>query len=56
VTQLLGNDALVMVSVGGQLVSVRMDIDAALPVNEQVWMAFDPKRMFFYNAEGNLIR
>jgi ABC-type sugar transport system ATPase subunit len=55
VTQLLGNEALVMVSVGGQLVSVRMDIDAALPVNERVWMAFDPKRMFFYNAEGNLI-
>jgi ABC-type sugar transport system ATPase subunit len=55
VTQLLGSEALVMVTVGGQLVSVRMDIESPLPENERVWLEFDPSRIFFYNADGDLI-
>ena len=56
VTQLLGREALVMVTVGDQLVSVTVDSDDPLPQNEQVWLAFNPARVFFYNAEGNLIK
>lgn len=56
VTQLLGREALVMVTVGDQLISVTVDADDPLPQNEQVWLTFNPARVFFYDAEGNLIK
>ncbi len=55
VTQLLGRETLVMVTVGDQLVSVTINADDPLPQSEQVWLEFNPARIFFYNAEGNLI-
>jgi ABC-type sugar transport system ATPase subunit len=55
VTQLLGSEALVMVNVGEHLVSITVDVDTALPDREQVWLAFNPARVFFYDAEGNLV-
>jgi ABC-type sugar transport system ATPase subunit len=55
VTQLLGNEALVMVNVGKNLVSITTDIDAPTPDGEQVWLEFNPDRVFFYDAQGKLI-
>jgi multiple sugar transport system ATP-binding protein len=55
VTQLLGSEALIMVSVGTHLVSVTVDVDALLPQSEQVWMQLNSERIFFYDAEGKLI-
>ena len=56
VMQLLGRETLVMVTVGDQLVSVTINADDPHPQSEQVWLEFNPGRVFFYNAEGNLIR
>jgi ABC-type sugar transport system ATPase subunit len=56
VVQLLGRETLVMVTVGDQLVSVTINADDPHPQSEQVWLEFNPGRVFFYNAEGNLIR
>ena len=56
VTQLLGRESLVMVTVGDELISVTINADDPLPTSDRVWLEFNPARMFFYNAEGNLIQ
>jgi ABC-type sugar transport system ATPase subunit len=55
VTQMLGKETLITVSVGRHLVSVTIDTDDMLPHPDDVWLEFNSDRMFFYDSEGNLI-
>jgi ABC-type sugar transport system ATPase subunit len=56
VTQTLGGEALVITYVGEQLISVRLFEDEAPELPEQIYLQFDPERLFFYDAEENLIQ
>jgi ABC-type sugar transport system ATPase subunit len=55
VTQMLGKETLITVSIGRHLVSVTMDTDAMLPMPDDLWLEFNTDRMFFYDSEGNLV-
>jgi multiple sugar transport system ATP-binding protein len=54
VTQMLGSEILYLIRVDEQLVSVRVVMDDAPAIPEQVWLEFRPERIFFYDADGNL--
>jgi len=56
VTQTLGGEALVLVHVGDQLVSVRIFDEMAPELPEKVYLTFDMSRLFFYGEDEQLIR
>lgn len=56
VTQTLGGEALVIVRVGDQLVTVRLFEDEAPPLPEDVYLTFDPDRLFFYGPDGQVLQ
>lgn len=55
VTQTLGSETLLIVKLGEHLLSVRIFGDDLPQLPEQVWLRFDPGRVFFYDAEGALL-
>ncbi len=55
VTQTLGGEALVIAYVGEQLVSIRIFEDVAPELPEQVYLHFDPDRLFFYDEDEKLV-
>jgi multiple sugar transport system ATP-binding protein len=55
VTQPLGAESLVIVRVGDTPVSVRLFTDEPPQLVGRVWLQPDPKRIFFYNRNGELI-
>jgi ABC-type sugar transport system ATPase subunit len=56
VTQTLGGEALIIAYIGEQLISIRIFEDEAPTLPEQIYLQFDPERLFFYDAEENLIQ
>jgi len=55
VTQMLGSESLVLVRVGDQVISVRIFGDEIPTLPARLWLTFDPQRLFFYDAEGDLL-
>ncbi len=55
VTQPLGAESLVIVKVGDRPVSVRLFTDEPPKFSGQVWVKPDLNRLFFYNADGELM-
>lgn len=56
VTQMLGAESLVIVRVGDHLVSVRFFEDVLPDFPAQVYLAFDPERLYLYDTSGALIQ
>lgn len=56
VTQSLGGEALVITHVGEELVSIRIFEDSAPELPQDVYLKLDSEKMFFYGADGNLLR
>jgi len=56
VTQTLGSESLVVVRVGGQILSVRLFGDTVPTLPPHIWLVPDFSRAFFYNTEGTLIQ
>lgn len=56
VTQTLGGEALVITHLGDHLVSIRIFEDAAPELPKQVYLQFDPERLFFYDESGELMQ
>ena len=55
VIQNLGSEVLVVVRVGDQLLSVKILDDQVPDYPEQIWLAFDPEKLFFYGTDGELL-
>ena len=56
VTQMMGSETLVVLHVGDQLASVRLNTDEMLDLPAQVWLEFNPTRVFFYGPDGERLR
>jgi len=56
VTQMMGSETLVVLHVGEQIASVRLNTDEMLDLPAQVWLEFNPTRIFFYGADGERLR
>ncbi|MBK9121681.1 MAG: ABC transporter ATP-binding protein [Chloroflexi bacterium] len=56
VTQTLGGEALVIVRVGDQLVTVRLFEDEAPPLPHDVYLTFEPDHLFFYGPDGQVMQ
>jgi ABC-type sugar transport system ATPase subunit len=55
VVQPLGGEWLVIMQVGGQLISVRLFQDEQPVLGKNAWLTFDLDRTFLYNSEGELL-
>jgi ABC-type sugar transport system ATPase subunit len=55
VTQMLGSESLIVVRIGPHIVSVRIFGDDTPEFDEQVWLTFDPNRLFFYDEAGDML-
>jgi multiple sugar transport system ATP-binding protein len=55
VIQPLGGEWLVIVQVGGQLVSVRLFQDEKPALEKTAWLTFDLDRTFLYDSQGELL-
>ena len=55
VTQPLGAESLVVLRAGDQTVSVRLFTDEPPQLPSRVWVEPDPRRVFFYGADGQLL-
>lgn len=55
VTQTLGSEALVMLRVNGQLITVRIFGDEVPDLPEKLWITPDFAKAFFYDSEGRLV-
>ncbi|MFQ5971260.1 MAG: ABC transporter ATP-binding protein [Alphaproteobacteria bacterium] len=56
VVEPLGAEIMVLVTVGSQLVSVRLLGDEVPELAESVWLGLDADRLYFYGANGMLLR
>ena len=56
VTQMMGSETLVVLHVGEQIASVRLNTDEMLDLPAQVWLEFNPTRVFFYGPDGERLR
>lgn len=56
VTEPLGGETLVIAEVGDTLVSAKLFQDEPPALPETVWLKLNMDRVFFYNAEGHLLR
>ncbi len=56
VTQMMGSETLVVLHVGESIVSVRLTTDEVPDLPSQLWLEFNPTRMFFYGPDGELLR
>lgn len=55
IVQELGSETLAFVRVNQQLVTVRLSGDEMSSIPEQIWLTFQPNRVFLYNSEGNVL-
>jgi ABC-type sugar transport system ATPase subunit len=55
VTQTLGGEALVIVRVGELLVTVRLFQDEAPPLPDEIYLAVETERLFFYGLDGQAL-
>jgi ABC-type sugar transport system ATPase subunit len=56
VTQMMGSETLVVLHVGENIVSVRLNTDEVPDLPPQLWLEFNPSRMFFYGPDGERLR
>ncbi|MBC6954929.1 MAG: ABC transporter ATP-binding protein [Chloroflexi bacterium] len=56
VTQTLGGEALVIVRVGEQLITIRLFEDEAPPLPNEVYLSFDADHLFFFGPDGQVLR
>ncbi len=56
ITQELGSEIHLIVHINDQLVTVRLPGDQPVAYSEQVWLEFQPERIYFYDGDGLLVQ
>lgn len=56
VTQMLGNEILILVQIGEHIMSIRSFEDDMPELPDQVWLTFNSQRIFFFGSDGELIK